>query len=151
MAAYLLNFGKFVKWPASSEARGASFDICVLGRDPFGASLGDAVEGETIGGAPIAARRLRNLEEAKGCRILFVSASEEPDLKRLLAMAGREHMLTVSNIPHFADRRGMIGFVLRDRRVRFQVNLDAIEESGMTVSSELLRVADAIARKGTAR
>ena len=39
-AAYLYNFGKFVEWPENSaNGKGEFFEICVLGRDPFGAAL----------------------------------------------------------------------------------------------------------------
>ena len=35
----------------------------------------------------------------------------------------------------------MIQFVPRDNRIRFEVNLPATEEAGLTLSSELLKVA----------
>ena len=43
-AAYLANFGRFVEWPTSAAvAKSESFNICVLGQDPFGADLDAAV------------------------------------------------------------------------------------------------------------
>src|SRR5437764_15482294 len=54
-AAYLSNFGRFVDWPARA---GQTFNVCVLGHDPFGAALDAALAGETIGGATLFARRM---------------------------------------------------------------------------------------------
>src|SRR3954463_16078655 len=50
-AAYLYNFGKFVRWPATvTPAAGEGFFMCVLGRNPFGSSLDSTVSGESIDG-----------------------------------------------------------------------------------------------------
>src|SRR6185295_17077931 len=50
-AVFLFNFTQFVDWPAQSfaDAR-APFVIGVLGRDPFGSALDEAVRGETVNG-----------------------------------------------------------------------------------------------------
>src|SRR6266850_7125424 len=62
-AAYLANFSKFVEWPAK-VAKSESFNICVLGQDPFGMALDAAVAGETINGIPIAAKRISSPHDA---------------------------------------------------------------------------------------
>ena len=38
-AAYLLNFARYVEWPAARLPGGATLRLCVLGRDPFGGAL----------------------------------------------------------------------------------------------------------------
>src|SRR5579872_3275570 len=58
-AAYLANFGRFVEWSTSvAVTKSESFNICVLGQDPFGADLDAAVKGETIGGSRVLAKRI---------------------------------------------------------------------------------------------
>jgi hypothetical protein len=145
-AAYLSHFGGFVEWPARASAPTDPFYICVLGQDPFGPLLEAALKDETVGGAPMAARRLSGVEEAAGCRILFVSASKEPQLSATLAALGKSNILTVSDISDFTRRGGMIQFVLEGNRVRFEINLAAAQRAGLTLSSELLKVAVAIRR-----
>jgi len=41
----------------------------------------------------------------------------------------------------FTSNGGMIQFVLREKKVRFEVNLTAAEKAGLTLSSQLLKVA----------
>jgi YfiR/HmsC-like len=146
-AAYLFNFGKFVRWRTPPENRADSLEICVLGRNSFGAVLDATVKGESIDGKPVIARSVSSLHEAEGCRILFVSLSEESRLSTVLAEAKRLPVLTVSDIPHFAERGGMIGLVNQDDRIRFEVNIVPMEDVGLTVSSELLKVALRVIRK----
>lgn len=140
-AAYLFNFGKFVRWPVLPNQHSDSLAICVLGKNPFGSVLDATVEGENIDGKSVVARNVPTLQEAAGCQILFVSASEEGRLNAVLAGARQLRALTVSDIPHFAERGGMIGLVTQGERIRFVANVAPMGEEGITVSSELLKVA----------
>ena len=46
-AAYLYKFAPFVEWPAAAFASPSSpFQLCILGRDPFGAQLDHDVAGQ---------------------------------------------------------------------------------------------------------
>ncbi len=118
-AAYLYNFGKFVEWPAAANAASQDpFLICVLGKDPFGASLDATIAG-----------------------VLFISSSEDEQLKEILATLEKASVLTVSDMPQFTRRGGMIQFVEDANRVRFEVNLTVAERAGLTLSSQLLKVA----------
>jgi hypothetical protein len=147
-AAYLYNFGKFVTWGEGSAPKSAqSFGICVLGRDPFGATLDSTVAGESINGKKITVSRPAKIQDASECDVLFISASEEGRLASILAIAQRFSALTVSDMPHFAERGGTVGFVTSQGRIRFEVNLRAAEQSNLTLGSELLKVASAVIDK----
>ncbi len=141
-AAYLYNFGRFVEWPAKvREAKSDAFTICVLGQDPFGPALNATLAGETIGGTNVVANRVSKPQDAVNCRILFISSSEDIQLKQILEALDNTSVLTVSDMPQFSRRGGMVQFVLDGNRVRFEVNLVPTEHAGLTVSSELLKLA----------
>jgi hypothetical protein len=146
-AAYLFNFAKFVKW-RSAARQDTAFQICVLGDDPFGDVLQKTVEGEKIDGRGVQAKRIKSVAEASGCSIVFVSSSERAKLRSILAQLSSTGALTVSDLLNFTETGGMIQFVAEEHRIRFEVNLAATEHAGLNVSSELLRVASAVRRKG---
>jgi hypothetical protein len=150
-AAYLYNFGKFVTWPADQTRGAAALEMCVLGRDPFGQVLDSTVEGESIDGRKISVKRIVRIQDAVQCRILFVSTSEEGRLRPILADAQHRGMLTVSDIPHFADQGGVIEFVNQEGKIRFAVNRGAAEQSRLLLSSQLLKVASKVIEKPAAR
>ena len=144
-AAYLYNFGRFVEWPAKlTTANTGSFTICVLGDDPFGPALDTTLAGEMIGNQKVAARRISSLQESVDCQILFISLSEAKRLNRIIEALGNSAVLTVSDIPQFSQRWGMIQLVMEGNRIRFEVNLAATQRAGLTLSSELLKVATAV-------
>jgi hypothetical protein len=145
-AAYLYNFGRFVEWPASVTSNSDSFSVCVLGQDPFGPALDATLAGETIGGKSVIAKRISTPQEAARCHILFMSSTEDSRLNKIIEALGKDAVLTVSDMPKFSQRGGMIQFVLEGKRVRFEVNLTATQRAGLTLSSELLKVATAVKR-----
>ena len=141
-AAVLYNFAKFVEWPAAAFPEPRSpFNLCVLGDDPFGPSLDRTVAGESIDGRPIAVQRGARLAELKGCHLLFVSHSERERQREVLAALRDAAVLTVGDAGRFLDDGGMIDFVLEGNKVRFEVNLTAVEKSPLKISSKLLRLA----------
>jgi hypothetical protein len=141
-AVYLYNFARFAAWPEASEIRGApSFNICVLGEDSFGAALDSVISGETIDHKQAVVKRISRTQDAVQCRVLFVSSSEESRWKEILPKLERLNVLTVSDMPQFSRRGGMIHFQIVANKVRFEVNLAATERAGLELSSELLKLA----------
>jgi hypothetical protein len=142
-AAYLYNFGKFVHWPPDSQRR--TLNICILGSDPFGSTLDRILANETINGLRLTATRLSDTAPARSCAIVFLGNSEASHLEQdLFALTGLP-VLTVSDIPGFVEHGGMIQFILESDRVRFEVNLATVNKNGLTISSQLLKVAANVA------
>jgi hypothetical protein len=144
-AAYLYNFGRFVKWPTNIPAdKDDSFAVCVLGPDPFGPALDSTLANESLNGKPVVLRRISKPQDATDCRILFISSKEANHLKEILATVDQQGVLTVSDMPDFSRRGGMIQFILEGERIRFEINLASTENAKLTVSSELLKVATTV-------
>ena len=120
--------------------------VCVLGEDPFGRLLDQAVEGGLVKSQPVSVRRIGRAEDGGECDTMFVSASEQPRLSRILEVLDHRPVLTVGDSPEFAQHGGMIGFSVEGSRVRFTVNLDAAQAAGLMLQSELLRVAATVLR-----
>jgi hypothetical protein len=53
-------------------------------------------------------------------------------------------VLTVSDIERFAERGGMIALRIVDRKVHFDINVHTVEQAGLKLSSQLLRLAKVI-------
>jgi hypothetical protein len=137
-AAFLLNFGKYVEWPAS--AVGSEIDICVLGRDPFGATLDETLAGRTVGSKNVKAHRISGVGQAHRCNIVFVSRGDANVAAVLSDLAGSP-VLLVGEQDRFARQGGMINFIEVDQKVRFEINEAAAKRAGLKISSQLLKLA----------
>ncbi len=142
-AAYLLNFGKFLRVSPGSVASRNDFNICVIGEDPFGRALDDITAGEQIDGHPVRVIRLQK-PDSQTCAIAYLGASEEKRMDQDLAAFRDSDTLTVSDTPDFLKRGGMIQFLLVSDHVRFSVNLDPVRRTHLVLSSDLLRVAASV-------
>ena len=138
-AAYLFNFGKFLRQPEVSGR--SSFDICLLGRDDIGAALEKLTANERNDGLPERTVRLPRAAAGRSCAIVFISNSEAERVDRELAELAGAPVLTVSDMPRFLEHGGMIQFDMQGKHVRFSVALNPVNRAGLSLSSELLKVA----------
>ncbi|HBE89064.1 MAG TPA: hypothetical protein DDW67_08005 [Elusimicrobia bacterium] len=139
-AAYIYNFTQFVEWeaPSSTAAAAGKFTVCVLGGGPMASSLA-ALDGRKAGAAEIKVLRLKENGPFSDCRILFIPGSLGGSLPALLRGLGRG-VLTVSDMPGFAGKGGIIGFFTEEKRVRIEVNPRRAGEAGLKLSPRLLQV-----------
>jgi hypothetical protein len=141
-AAYLFNFGKFVRFtPSDADNNRQSFDICIVGEDSLGHTLDELTANEQLDGKPVRVARLKTAAEARGCAIVYISASEGARVRNDVEALRGQPVLTVSDADSFLQSGGMIQFVIQASHVRFSVNLDAVRDAQLSLSSELLRVA----------
>lgn len=144
-AAFLYNFAKFVEWPADAfRSPREPMVLCLLGEDPFGPELDQTVGGKTVLGRQLVVRRLAKLAGLEECRILFVSSSEGRRLDQVFAAVGGRAVLTVGEEETFGRAGGIISFVVRQSRVRFQIDLAAADRAGLSISSQLLELAEVV-------
>ena len=144
-AAYVIRMGRYVEWPDARSS--GEFQVCVTGTDPFGPLLAREAGGQQIGGRPIVIRRVPRARDARRCHVLYVGpASAQEDLDEVLSAVRDADVLTISDQSRFAVRGGMVQFVPRDGRVRFEVNLDAVRNAGLRMSADLLDAAVSVRR-----
>jgi len=144
-AGFIYNFAKFVDWPATAFAQPDSpIVIGILGIDPFGPLIDQVVQNKKIGARSFVVKRLKwgtDLKELRDCKILFVGESEKAHIDELVQIVKTLPILTVGETPGFAERGGVIRFVLEDNRVRFEINVEAAHQADLTISSRLLTLA----------
>jgi len=146
-AAFLLNFTKFVEWPATAFADEHSpLAICILGEDPFGSILNEMVKGEAVNGHELViqriGQRIRRAPDPRSCQLLYVARSEK-EVPKLLAELG-PGILTVGEGAKFLQDGGVIAFVIQDRKVRFDIDQTAAAKARLSMSSRLMNVARSV-------
>jgi hypothetical protein len=142
-AAYLYKFTPFIEWPPSAlGSPGGPFNICVLGGDPFGNNLDQALSGHLVGDHPVHVLRLKTAEGADQCQILFLENTLDPNATAAFGQLRDMPVLTV------ADQGPSVGgevvrFVVRNGHVRFTIDTAAAAAKRITISAKLLSLAAA--------
>jgi len=142
-ATYLYKFAPFVTWPQSDPAK--PFTICVVGADPFGPVLDQAVAGQVYAQRPIQVARMESVGKQSGCDIAYLGGSHAQPVEAALDALRGAPVLTVTDE---GAPEGMIAFRLANGHVRFRIDEDAVDESGLTISSKLLSLALAVRTRG---
>lgn len=147
-AAFLLNFGQFVKWPPEAFTNDDSpVIIGILGADPFGPLLDELVRSEKVEKRRLEVVRFRRVEDIKTTHVLFIGASETSRIEEILRALDGKPILTVGETEGFARRGGMIRFLTENRKIRLRINLEAARENQIQISSKLLRPAEIVSGK----
>lgn len=148
-AVFLFNFAQFVQWPSEAFAGPESpLVIGVLGDDPFGKYLDDTVRGERINNHPLVVQRYSSLKDVRACQVLFISASESPNLQRVVDGLKSRSILTVGDVENFSRDGGMIRFITENHKLRLAINVEAAKAAHLTISSKLLRPARIVTAGG---
>lgn len=76
------------------------------------------------------------------CHLLFVSSSERDRIARILDLVKKSPVLVVGDTPEFEGMGVGINFYIQENKVRFRINKEAVERTGLKISSELLGLAE---------
>ena len=156
-AAYIRYIAEFTTWPEGSFA--ATDDPIVIGtlgddRSGVVAVMLKRIESKGLSAQrrKIVVRRLSLASPRRGgtskgfeadldaCHLLFLGDSERAHWPRIRSLVEGRAIVTVSEIGGFSSGRGMIEFVVspNDGRVAMHIDLDAVREARLRLSSRLL-------------
>jgi hypothetical protein len=138
-AAYLVKFRNYVEWPtAAAQASAGKTVIGVVGAD-------DMVEHLMAMGTPrngtLLVRRLRIGDPLDGLQILYIDAEHWRKASAMAAQANASGVLLVTESPNALAAGSVINFRKADDRLRFEISLDAADQAGFKLSSQLLALA----------
>jgi len=146
-AALFKIFSQYIQWPKNSDVndRSKPFVVGVIGKNPFGSILEAAYSQEEnkIKDKKVEIRYISKMEEIESCHILFISKSidKEQELEEILAVTRGKPILTIGETKGFAGKGVLFNLFISRDEIRFEINAQALRESRLIPSSQLLSVA----------
>ena len=141
----IFNITRFVEWPATSfGSPTAPLVVAIMGQDDVSDALESMLKRKLVNGHPLEVRRVRTVDDARKCHVLYVAGSERRRSDEILKALHGASTLTVADFEHFAEHGGHINLVLADQRVRVFVNPTSAEDSHLIISAKLLSVAQIV-------
>lgn len=138
-AGFIYQFTRFIEWPENGEGE-EPFVFCVVGKNPFGGVL-ESFEKEDVRGRPMVVRHVEKWKNADSCHVMFISGSEKDDVAKIIRENTGKPVLTVSETSDFIEQGGIINFVRKDNKIRFEINQEKAEQANLKISSKLLKLA----------
>ncbi len=141
-AAFVFNFARFFQWPESAFSSPTEpYDLCVMGDETIVEAF-RTIHGKRIGPRNIQVRSTGDPDEVGTPHLLFIAKTiDRPTLFKILDKAREYHGLTIGEVPHFTKFGGILNFLTRQGRLKFEINRKIANIQGLTPSSRLLKLA----------
>jgi hypothetical protein len=138
-AMFVYNFLKFVEWPVNASAGSKDpFVVLIIGEGAMADATEQFLESKAIGDRPVAVLRIQWDQSLRGARAAVVVERDPKKLHHILDAAATAGVLTIGEGEEFTTRGGVIGLLVLDRKVRFDVDTTAAQNARLRVSSKLL-------------
>ena len=144
-AMFVYNFLKFVEWPVENTLGARDpFVVVIIGEGATADATERFLESRAIGDRPLFVRRIKWDQSLAGARAAFVVERDAKRLRHVLDAAAAASVLTIGEGEGFATSGGVIGLLVEDRKVRFDVDTSAAQLAGLRVSSKILALSHAV-------
>jgi hypothetical protein len=142
-AAFLYKFLFFLTWPEGVRADTDPVVLGIVGKDPFDDAF-EGVENKPCGpgNRVLRIRRMGSYHASQGladCHLLFICDSDKAAVPEILRRIAGRPVLSIAEHPGFLEAGGMVNLVIRDRKVRWEINQTAIQRAGLRAQAQLLR------------
>ena len=138
-AEVVVKITKFVTWPDTAFAsKEAPLVIGVLAGEPTW-EIWAAMKERTSQGRPVVIRRLENLDHVEGIHVLAVDNVFKAMWEEHAEENHRAAILTISDIPSFAERYGMFCLYVKKNKIQYDINRKVAKEAQLKIGVKVLR------------
>ncbi|TAH20760.1 MAG: YfiR family protein [Cytophagales bacterium] len=138
-AGLLYHFTKQIEWPVSKQS--GDFVIGVLGNANLTEALEEMAKNRTVGNQKIVVLQMKTADDASKCNIVYVQKFQNGQFNAVHSKAKSAHVLLITESEDGGKRGAGINFITVDEKLKFELNKTALEESGLKVSNELVKLA----------
>jgi len=143
-SAYIYNFIRFTEWPEEGAGKRRDFNLAIMGNLPLLKTFRGEEFQKASNNLHLNTQACDGLLCAKRNQALFIDHSMKDEAAKLIRAVEDTPVLTISDIPGFADQGGMIELKMQHDRVIFRINLEAVRKSGLYISAQLLQLAEIV-------
>jgi hypothetical protein len=161
-AAFLFNFLKFVEWPKfKTQDSNEPIIIGIIGKDVFQHAF-ETLKNKKIEGKKVIVEQYKGVSELekklqkhpkinniRKSHMLFICPSEKKHMKDIVESVKEHGILTVADTKNFLETGGIINLIMEEKKVRFEINIAAAKNSGITIRSQLIRLAKKVIGRET--
>jgi hypothetical protein len=139
-----LLFARLSEWPLEAFAsQDDPFILGVLGENLTAPSI-DQLGGRNVSGREVNVVRYAPGDDYTGAHLLFVGDSERARLATILSNLHGLPVMTTSDMEGFAESGGMFELFAREGKVRFKLNQDAAQASGIKIGIKVVKLGEIV-------
>lgn len=144
-ADFIIKLINYVEWPTQTAAGpDGSLVVAVVGESKLTPFLKDYAAKKSAEGKKVTVKTVSLEDSLTNYQIVFFPEQDKTDLARFLKKVDGAPVLTVSDCVSFARHGVMVNFITEENKVKFEVNTLVVSNSGLKISSQLLKLAKVI-------
>lgn len=136
-SVFMYSFTRYVQWPDDKNA--GDFRILVVGESPIIEELRKMAETKKVGSRSIKVEEAAKITGNEGSHIIFISAGKSALLPEVLAKVNG--VLVVTEKEGLGSKGSAINFFVKEGKLAFELNQNALNKQGLKASTELIRLA----------
>ncbi len=148
-AAIAHKIVKFVAWPESRfESQDIPLRFCVLGDDRFLEAFENLSDRPIHGRSMLVTRPPEPSTVARNCDVLYLADDSQRSASEWLQKVVDQPVLTFGEAGEYGGEGSIVTIAIRRHKVRFSIDLEANENTGLRISAQLLQLAASVAVAG---
>lgn len=146
-AAFMVKMTHFIEWPSTANKE-SNFTICINHSHELKDSFSQWAQSGLIKNKPVSLKYIDdNFSQLSSCNMLYITNNKK--LSFLLKQAKENNILTISDTPGNAKRGVLVNFFNENKKLRFEINLQAARDSGFVFNPRILKLATIVNSEGT--
>jgi hypothetical protein len=141
-ANIIYRFTKYIEWPENKQA--GDFVIGIVGDSPLYDELWALTAHRLVGNQKIIVKHFPDNAAFYNCSMLFISAEESKNLKRIVLETAGLPVLLITEDTGLAKKGSCINFVIIDDHLKLEINKNNVLSRNLNIASELLELATLI-------
>jgi hypothetical protein len=148
-SAFIFYFAKFTSWPKQSfQDHLTPIRVGVVGNTSMAEVLTTTLKDKIVAGRKVEVVVVSTSSQLERLHALYFGPDLEPKLEaELLTSLRKQPVLTIGHDGGFAKRGGIVNFFIANKKMRFEINVDVLKDSALSISSQLLRLAKIVRDK----
>jgi hypothetical protein len=141
---FTLSFIRYIGWP--EEVKHGDFVIGVLKDKTVANWLRDLSKGKKFGYQNVVIKDFKSVDEVTNCQVLYVSdiVNMSKHGAKIVEKVGGKNTLIITEKNGATKYGGMINFVIKDDKLKFEIKKDNASRFGLPISSKLSAMNSAI-------
>lgn len=134
-AIFIYNFTKYIEWPKTY--RNGDFVIGVIGKTPLYQELVKMAKTKKVANQPLKIIKYNSLNDLQKCHIIYLSKGESFEIGAVIKKIKSNSTLIITEQSGLADKGAGINFIVKNNRLKFELNKNNVEQHKLKISSNL--------------
>jgi uncharacterized protein (DUF952 family) len=137
-AGLIYHFTKNVEWPSAKQQ--GTFVIGVFSSSELLEATQNMMKNRVVNGQKIVVKQLNSKEDLNQCHIIFVERNFSHKFPQIYAQLKSSNTLLITEGNNLAKKGASINLVVKDEKLKFEMNKSVIDGAGLKVSNDLVRL-----------